>query len=120
MSHELDAFMLLHCDKCGGCCRTFEKFKVTKRELKQIAKHLDVTWQNLIKQLSTRLIGDHCYIHQPCTFLTGNTCSIYDVRPWNCRGFPLYPIAENNALLLKELPFKCAVIAALKVLIENK
>jgi Fe-S-cluster containining protein len=119
MNQDVDNFMEIHCDKCGECCRTFPKFQITKRELKQIAKRLDISWQKLIKRLRTRLIGQKCYIHQPCIFLKDNLCRIYDIRPWNCRAFPLYPIIENNELLLRDLSFECNIILEARKVVEQ-
>ena len=114
MSKELifEEFEKEHCVKCGNCCRSFEKFQITKRELKQIAQHLNITWQELLKRLHTRLIGDKCYIKQPCIFLKDNICTIYEIRPWNCRAFPMYAIAEDNSKLLQDID--CAVVRALR------
>lgn len=120
MNAEVDKFMQIHCDKCGNCCRTFTKFKITKRELKQIAKHLDTTWQTLIKRLRTRLVGQHCYITQPCPFLENNLCTIYEIRPNNCRGFPVYPIMEDNTRLQSGLTFECAIFEETKRIMKER
>ncbi len=116
----VDTFMLVHCDKCGACCRTFKKTKITKRELKQIANRLDISWQKLLKRLQTRLIGGNCFIHQPCIFLKDSLCSIYDIRPSNCRAFPLYAIIEKPALLLKDPGFTCKILEEARIVVEER
>ena len=118
MSEET-LFMQAHCIKCGNCCRAFDKFKITKKELKQIAKYRTTTWQILIKQLNTRMVGQTCYINQPCPFLKDNLCSIYAVRPWNCKAFPVHAIIEDKTRLDSELGFECAVVEATKRIMKE-
>jgi hypothetical protein len=78
------------CLSCANCCKTMSP-TFTASDLKRIAAHLEMSvpafkdkWLYLDKN------GDWMNKSQPCQFLnrTDNKCSIYEVRPKDCAGFP--------------------------------
>ena len=78
------------CLSCANCCKTMSP-TYTPEDIKRIAKHLDMTPRAFKeKWLYKDKIGDWMNVKQPCQFLnlTDNKCSIYEVRPADCSGFP--------------------------------
>lgn len=82
------------CLQCANCCKTMTP-TYTLKDIKRISAHLGMTptafsqkW--LKKERST---GDWLNKSQPCQFLNlkDNKCSIYEVRPADCAGFPHLP-----------------------------
>src|SRR5215211_2247217 len=79
------------CLSCANCCKTMSP-TFTPKDIKRISAHLNMTptafrekWLYLDKR-------DKDWMNklQPCQFLdlTTNKCSIYEVRPADCAGFP--------------------------------
>ena len=78
------------CLSCANCCKTMSP-TYTKGDLKRISRHLEMTIDDFKKKwLRKDRNGDWINIKQPCQFLNleDNKCSIYDVRPKDCAGFP--------------------------------
>ncbi|MGB8192913.1 MAG: YkgJ family cysteine cluster protein [Chitinophagaceae bacterium] len=79
------------CLSCANCCKTMSP-TFTPQDIKRISAHLNMTpsafkekWLYLDKR-----DGDWMNKSQPCQFLNlaDNKCSIYEVRPTDCAGFP--------------------------------
>ena len=65
----------------------------TKQDMKRIAAHFNMTVPAFqIKWLKKEKGGDRDWLNkkEPCQFLNlkDNKCSIYEVRPADCAGFP--------------------------------
>lgn len=83
--HEID------CLSCGNCCKKMTP-TFTPADIKRISTHLEMTplafkekWLKFDKK-----DGDWQNKKQPCQFfnLSDHKCSIYEVRPADCSGFP--------------------------------
>lgn len=86
--HE-EAFKTVDCLTCAACCKNYSpRFKVP--DIKRIAKHLRLKESVFIDTyLNLDSDGDYVLKKQPCSFLgSDNFCSIYEVRPSDCRRFP--------------------------------
>jgi len=63
-----------------------------EKDMKRIAAHLDMTVRDLKKKwlYKQRSTGDWLNRSTPCQFLDvkTNMCTIYEVRPADCEGFP--------------------------------
>lgn len=77
------------CTNCANCCKTMTP-TFSPKDITRISKHVGMTpkafkekW--LYKEEET---GDWMNKSQPCQFLDGNMCSIYEVRPVDCAEFP--------------------------------
>ena len=79
------------CLTCANCCKTMTP-TFTLKDIKRISAHLQMTvmefknkWLHYEKQ-------DKEWVNNnlPCQFLDLNTnmCTIYEVRPEDCAGFP--------------------------------
>jgi len=78
------------CLACANCCKTMTP-TFTDKDIKRISAHLDMTEEAFRKKwLKKDRSGDWVNTRQPCQFLNlkDNKCSIYEVRPTDCSGFP--------------------------------
>ena len=79
------------CLSCANCCKSMSPTFTTK-DVKRIAAYLEMkpaefksTWLEYDKKDK-----DWVNVSKPCQFLnlSSNMCSIYEVRPADCAGFP--------------------------------
>jgi Fe-S-cluster containining protein len=85
-----EAFSIVDCTKCANCCRTLHAV-VTEEDIPRIAAHLGMPPDTFISTYLERdEDGDGYRIKTtPCPFLGEDSkCTIYDVRPEKCRGYP--------------------------------
>ena len=78
------------CLSCANCCKTMSP-TYTKSDVVRISAHLGITPDEFKKRwLYKDRNGDWINKKQPCQFLNpeDNKCSIYEVRPKDCAGFP--------------------------------
>jgi Fe-S-cluster containining protein len=78
------------CLACANCCKKMSP-TFTEKDIKRIALHLEMKPQEFKdKWLYLDKVGDWMNVKQPCQFLDlgTNMCSIYEVRPVDCSGFP--------------------------------
>lgn len=78
------------CLQCANCCKTMSP-TFTGVDIKRISKHLNQTEEEFRKKWLYRDRNkDMINKLQPCQFLNleDNKCSIYEVRPKDCSGFP--------------------------------
>lgn len=91
---EKDVWQEVNCLSCANCCKTMTP-TYTPKDMRRISAHLNMTVREfkdkwLYKQRGT---GDWLNKNTPCQFLNlkTNMCSIYEVRPADCAGFPHLP-----------------------------
>ncbi|WP_276504526.1 YkgJ family cysteine cluster protein [Terrimonas pollutisoli] len=89
---EKEVWKEVDCLSCANCCKTMTP-TFTNADMKRIAGHFGETVEEfkakwLYKE--RKKDGDWLNKKQPCQFLnlTDNKCSIYEVRPADCAGFP--------------------------------
>ncbi len=84
-----EAFKKIDCLECANCCTVMSP-TYKKSDVKRIAKHLGMSFEQYYdKYLYKDEIGDYMNRKTPCQFLKADKkCSIYPVRPDDCRGFP--------------------------------
>ena len=79
------------CLTCANCCKTMSP-TYTATDIKRIAHHFDMTPSAFKEKWLTYDKKDKDWLNktQPCQFLNmkSNKCSIYDIRPADCAGFP--------------------------------
>jgi uncharacterized protein len=79
------------CLECSNCCRVMTP-TFTKDDIKRIAAHFGQTPLEFTDQWLKYDAKDGDWVNkvQPCQFLNlkDNKCSIYDIRPSDCSGFP--------------------------------
>lgn len=85
------------CRKCGRCCSGPQEgvIWISRPEIQMLAGKLGLSVSQLRKNHLKR-IGFRCSIKEDprskdCIFLTDKGCTIYDVRPMQCRAWPFWP-----------------------------
>ena len=87
---DKEVWQEIDCLSCGNCCKKMTP-TFSPKDIKRIAAHLEMTpiafkekWLTLDK------VGDWNNKKQPCQFfnMVDHKCSIYEVRPADCAGFP--------------------------------
>jgi uncharacterized protein len=90
------------CQGDGKCCLTRGEYGyvyLTFRDRKRIATHLGLSLAAFQQQYVVKEEGWYClrYEGRDCRFLLQNKCSIYDVRPAQCRTWPFWNENMNSA-----------------------
>ncbi len=102
------------CTGCGQCCTgSAGAVWFSPEEADAMAKHLDMELTEFIKKY-TRRIGNRLSLTEikrdgnyDCVFLDGKRCTIYDVRPKQCRTYPWWPENVNSPQDWKEEGVRC-------------
>ena len=87
---DLEMWQQTDCLSCANCCKTMSP-TYNKADLVRISAYLGITVDAFkLKYLRKDRQGDWINRQQPCQFLNleDNKCSIYEVRPRDCAGFP--------------------------------
>lgn len=105
------------CQKCGRCCSGPQPgyIWVRKEEINLIADYLDIPVDELRKNYLKRVGFKTSIIEEPsnknCIFLEekagGKRCSIYPVRPHQCRSWPFWPSNLKSADSWNRAAQKC-------------
>ncbi|HMT97153.1 MAG TPA: YkgJ family cysteine cluster protein [Ferruginibacter sp.] len=117
-----EAFSKINCLDCAACCKNYSpRFKTP--DIKRIAKGLGLKESVFIDTyLQIDPDGDYVLKSKPCPFLgEGNQCSIYDMRPSDCRQFPYTDVdvlLKRQQITLKNAEFCPAVYYVLEKLME--
>ena len=85
-----EAFRIVDCTKCANCCRTLRPV-FTGEDIARIAGHLGTPRDEFITAYLERDEEEGRYRINitPYPFLgADNKCTIYDVRPEKCQGYP--------------------------------
>jgi Fe-S-cluster containining protein len=117
----------VNCMECANCCKTMTP-TFTKADVVRIAAYTGMEVKEfrdkwLVKEEDTK---DWINKTQPCQFLSGNICSIYEVRPADCAEFPhhnkkpfdLYNDTFKNNLV--HCPATLNLVSRLKKVVEKE
>ena len=114
-SYKFDENICAVCD--GNCCIGESGYIwITNDEIKKLAKFQNITIEELtktsLKKVGYKYCIDEIKISKnnfACKFfdLAKKQCSIYEVRPTQCRTFPFWDYFKNN---IKELKQECPAI----------
>lgn len=89
------------CTQCGACCRWNGYVLLTDKDIAAIAETLKISEIEFIKK-HTRLAANRRQLalldgeDGSCAFLEGSQCTIYTVRPEQCKTFPFEWIAGED------------------------
>jgi Fe-S-cluster containining protein len=105
------------CERCGRCCICINPIVITQREAQMISKKKKKPVSEFVNGLSIKKEK-----YEPCPFLEGKDCSIYNLRPTSCKTYPFLQIAKHSKeislnyhrVIIGGVPPKCP--AMLKVL----
>lgn len=86
-----DVWKEIDCLGCANCCKTMSP-TFTVKDVKRISAHLEMRPLEFREKYLYLEKKDKDWMNkvQPCQFLnlSNNMCSIYEVRPADCAGFP--------------------------------
>ena len=80
----------IDCTRCANCCKSMTP-TFTKADIKRVADHLQMSQQKFIDKYLEKDDEGKDWVNRkrPCQFLgSDNLCTIYEVRPYDCKGFP--------------------------------
>src|ERR1051325_2237055 len=78
----------IDCTACAHCCRTLQ-IVVDAADMARLASRLGISVKEFRrKYVGKSEFGEECLNRQPCPFLAGSLCSVYEDRPRACRDFP--------------------------------
>lgn len=100
------------CTQCGKCCTGFEGYVwVDGPQMQAIADHLGLDLETFTQRYVRRVGRRHSLIEKrnlDCVFWeTGRGCTIYPVRPTQCRTFPFWPEHLRNPRTWSEVQAEC-------------
>lgn len=85
------------CTECGKCCTGGPGYAwVTDKEIQAIANYLKLSVKEFGKKYLRFVKGRYALVERKnydCIFLKDRKCSVYPVRPTQCRTFPWW--AQN-------------------------
>lgn len=87
------------CQRCGGCCGGFPGYVwISQKEIAALASFLKMSPDLFLSTYARKVDG--CYTLKEvagwnCIMLKNGRCSVYEVRPIQCRTFPFWE--ENLA-----------------------
>jgi uncharacterized protein len=88
---DKQAWKEVDCLTCANCCKTMSP-TYTLADIKRISTHLGMSVAAFKEKYlyKDKKDGDWMNVKQPCQFLNlaDNKCSIYEIRPADCSGFP--------------------------------
>ena len=90
------------CTECGDCCRRPGIVEFDSQDFKETLAFLSLTRREFIaKYYCTEEEGDLVTLWveegRPCEFLHENRCSIFQVRPKQCRTYPFWEALLSEA-----------------------
>jgi uncharacterized protein len=89
---EKEVWKEVECLSCANCCKTMTP-TFTPADMKRISAHFGQTVDEFKEKWlrkEKKKDGDWMNKKEPCQFLDtkDNKCSIYEIRPADCAGFP--------------------------------
>ena len=91
------------CTGCGRCCQTEGEVWFDTDEFYDLAIHLNIPFQTALDQYTSTITGGWVKLknkfiddieNDQCVFLCNDdnkTCTVYNVRPTQCRTYPYWP-----------------------------
>ena len=116
------------CLSCANCCKKMTP-TFTNQDLKRISAHFNQTPEAFRKQwLKKDRNKDLINKTEPCQFLNlaDNKCSIYEIRPADCSGFPHLSkkkwseYSHVHKQNIEFCPATLAMVQKMKTLVEAK
>lgn len=79
----------IDCKKCANCCKKMSPC-MTRADIRRLANRLGLRVASFKDRFLRQDEGGEGLILKslPCPFLRDNTCTVYDIRPRDCRLFP--------------------------------
>lgn len=101
MKRWFDSSVAFACTACGKCCKSRNtRVFVNPSEVEELATAKSVPVPEFLRKFTDTLIDSNGrslvtlkgHPKKPqCIFLEGNACTVYNVRPTQCRTYPFWP-----------------------------
>lgn len=99
MSTFYDSGLRFSCKQCSHCCKDEPGYVfLTEKEIQEISGFLSLdadafidSYCRLIQMGTFYMVSIIERKNHDCIFLTSSGCSIYQVRPFQCRSYPFWP-----------------------------
>lgn len=142
LSKALENGIEFSCQMCGACCRGFNEGEVYlyQEDIERLIQSLNLTKKTELKKFAKtylKVVDDSFLWKEPgaergrtyrykslgfkfasddehCQFLTDNTCSIHEVRPFQCMCFPFWQMLVSNRKNFINYSKKCPGLKDLK------
>lgn len=100
------------CTGCGKCCTGFPGYVwITNEEAQKIAQFLQIPLEKFlvhyVRKLSRGLSLKEISPSYACIFYQDKKCTIYPIRPLQCRSFPWWPEIVKNEENWKNASCSC-------------
>lgn len=88
------------CLQCGQCCKGEGTVRLSAEEFQKVCRHLGISRREALrfygyKEREGYILFDK--FNRECVFLRDNSCLIHEVKPAQCKDFPVY-WSEKNML----------------------
>ncbi len=77
----------IDCTKCGNCCKKATPC-LSKRDVERLAVAKKVSEADIETDYTVIDKEERIWKTQPCAFLSENKCTVYELRPDDCRSYP--------------------------------
>ena len=79
----------IDCTQCGNCCRSL-MINLDDADAARLSRHLQIYKEDFYNRFVERSSQGTLAVMNmiPCHFLAENKCTVYEVRPNECREFP--------------------------------
>ncbi len=79
----------IDCQTCAQCCRVMHPI-LKEKDVARLSAHLSMSASDFHKEYLMRDEEENGFTFRatPCPFLSGNSCSVYEERPDDCRSYP--------------------------------
>jgi len=84
----------IDCTQCGNCCRSLNVYLVPN-DVQRLSDGIDIPLSDIVERYidkpSAEIFGEWgTFKQQPCGFLNGKLCTVYEHRPETCRTYPVF------------------------------
>jgi uncharacterized protein len=115
-----DVIKEINCLECGNCCRKLMPVLNTP-DIARLMKFLNLDEGGFLENYTQ--VNEFNEINlkgNPCIFLQGNACEIYNIRPDDCRSFPHVHKKEFTTRMIGVIEFAAICPIVFNVLEELK
>lgn len=100
----------MDCTECARCCHVMTP-TYNDEDIARISAHLEMSQEDFIEEYLEEEEDNPEVLmlkELPCRFLKDNKCTIYEVRPDNCKSFPYHhmmPFDEYTPTFIQNIEF---------------
>jgi hypothetical protein len=81
----------IDCTVCANCCRV-ATVELMERDVERLMKYLRISEREFYRDYTMETADEGVILKRTekngCVFLSGNECTVYEVRPTTCENFP--------------------------------